>query len=261
MVSSTIFELTSRYFRSSNQHNLKDYVKIYPLTTDETPLNYNSFLPDRIGNNSLNSTLIQQENLNGTKNLTQQDIQTPSHFTNEEVVTTVTTTQQSISPIHPNLTTPRPKNPILPQVTLHSTVKPSIVPKYSHMDYQTFRPMTKPTQKQRTFTRKNFAEHNYNYLNRPQTSKPPRTNTQNQLFSHRQNFQQPTTNLVIFNDYSGIFKVIIIHFFNKIITINNKTKINIKHLITHLIIFHQMMKNFRTKIKDSTLTRTSTRYF
>ena len=48
----------------------KDYVKVNPLTTDATPLNYNSFLPDRIGNNSLNSTLIQQENLNGSRNLT-----------------------------------------------------------------------------------------------------------------------------------------------------------------------------------------------
>ena len=89
----------------------KDYVKVYPFTTDATPLNYNSFLPDRIVNNSLNSTLIEQENLYGTRNLTQQDIQTPSNFAIEEVVTTVTTTQQSILPIHPNLKTPRPKNP------------------------------------------------------------------------------------------------------------------------------------------------------
>ena len=80
----------------------KDYIKIYPLTTDATPLNYNSFLPDRTRNN----TDIQQENLNGTRNLTQQDIQALSHLTNEEIVSTVvTTTQQSISPIHPNLTT------------------------------------------------------------------------------------------------------------------------------------------------------------
>ena len=124
----------------------KGYVKEYPLTIDATPLKNNSFLPDRIGNNSLNSTLIQQENLNGTKNLTQKDIQTPVLFVNEERVETVpTTTQQSISPIHPNLTTPRPKNPTLPQVTLQYTVKPSVVPKNSQMDYQTFRPMTKPT--------------------------------------------------------------------------------------------------------------------
>ena len=123
-----------------------DYIKIMPLTIDATPLNYNTFLPDT-QNNSLNSTVIHHENLNGTRNLTQQDIQTPSHFINEEIVhTTVTTTQQSISPIHPNLTTPRNKYATSPQVTLQSTVKPSstLAPKFSHMDYRTFRPMTKP---------------------------------------------------------------------------------------------------------------------
>ena len=115
----------------------KDYVKMYPLTTDATPLNYNSFLPDRTGNNSLNSTVIQQKNLIGTTNLTLQDIQTSSHIANEEVVTTVVTTaQQSVSPIHPNLTTPRSKKPTLPQVTLQSTVKPTIAQKYSHVSYQ-----------------------------------------------------------------------------------------------------------------------------
>ena len=59
--------------------------------------------------------------------------------------------------------------------------------------------MTKPIQKQRTFTRNNFAEHNYNYVNRPQTSKPISPNTQNHLFSQRQNFQQPTTTSVNFH--------------------------------------------------------------
>ena len=132
----------------------KDYIKVFSLTIDATPLNYNSFLPDRRQNNSLNSTLEQQENLNGTKNLTQQDIRTPSLFINEEIIETiVTTTQQSISPIHPNLTLSKPKTSILPQVTLQSTVKPSVAPNFSHMDYQTFRPMTKPPQKQRIFTR------------------------------------------------------------------------------------------------------------
>ena len=98
---------------------------------------YNTFLPDT-RNNSLNSTIIHNENLNGTRNLTQQDIQTPSHFINEEIVQTTITTQQSISPIHPNLTTPRNTNTSLAQVTLQSTVKPSVVPKYSHMDDQTY---------------------------------------------------------------------------------------------------------------------------
>ena len=57
----------------------KNYVKVTPLTIDATPLNYNTCLPDT-QNNSLNSTVIHNENLNGTRNLTQQDIQTPSHF-------------------------------------------------------------------------------------------------------------------------------------------------------------------------------------
>ena len=84
-----------------------DYVKVIPLTIDAPPLNYNTFLPDT-RNNSLNSTVIHKENLNGTRNFTQQDIQTPSHFINEEIVQiTVTTTQQIISPIRPNLTTPK----------------------------------------------------------------------------------------------------------------------------------------------------------
>ena len=113
----------------------KDYVKVLPLTIDALPLNYNTFLPDT-RNNSLNSTVIHNENLNGTKNLTQQDIQTPSHFINEEIVqTTVSTTQQSISPIRPNLTTPKHTNTSQPQVTLQSTVKPSVAPQFSHMDY------------------------------------------------------------------------------------------------------------------------------
>ena len=107
----------------------RDYVKVIPLTIDATPLNYNTFLPDT-RNNSLNSIVIHNENLNGTRNLTQQDIQTPSHFINEEIVqTTATTTQQSISPIHPNLTTPRNINTSLTQLTLQSTVKLSVAPK------------------------------------------------------------------------------------------------------------------------------------
>ena len=123
----------------------RDYVRVILLTNDATPLNYNKFLLDK-RNNSLNSTFIHNENLNGTRNLTQQNIQTPSHFINEKIVqTTATTTQQSISPIHSNLTTPRNTNTLLTQVTLQSTVKPSVAPKYSHLDYQTYRPMTIPS--------------------------------------------------------------------------------------------------------------------
>ena len=51
----------------------------------------------------------------------------------EKIVTTI---QQSISSEHPNLTTPKSKNPTLPKITLQSTVKPSVAPKHSHMDYR-----------------------------------------------------------------------------------------------------------------------------
>ena len=44
-------------------------------------------------------------------------------------------------------------------------VKLSVAPKYSHMDYQTYRSMTKSLKTRKTFTRNNFAEHNYNYVN------------------------------------------------------------------------------------------------
>ena len=88
---------------------------MYLLTVDATPLNYNSIFPERTGDNSLNSTFINNDNLNGTRNLTQQDIQTPLHFVNEEIVQTITTTEakRSISPIQPNFTTPKVKKPML----------------------------------------------------------------------------------------------------------------------------------------------------
>ena len=59
----------------------RDYARVIPLTIDATPLNYIAFLPDT-RNNSLNSTVIHYENFNGTRNFTQPDIQTPSHFIN-----------------------------------------------------------------------------------------------------------------------------------------------------------------------------------
>ena len=106
----------------------KDYIRVYPLTVDATPLNYTSILPERTGNKSLNSTFINNDSLNGTRDLTQQDLQTPSHFVNEQIIETITTTeaQRSISPIQPNLTTPKLKNPTLQQTIIQSTVKPSV---------------------------------------------------------------------------------------------------------------------------------------
>ena len=47
----------------------RDYVKVVPLTIDANQLNYNTFLPDT-RNNSLNSTVIHNENLSGTRNHT-----------------------------------------------------------------------------------------------------------------------------------------------------------------------------------------------
>ena len=64
--------------------------------------------------------------------------------------------------------------------------------------------MTKPSQKRKTFTKNNFAQHNYNYVKRPKTTQPSRTNTQNQLFSQMHSFQQPSSNTVNFHDYSQI---------------------------------------------------------
>ena len=62
-----------------------------------------------------------------------------------------TTTQQSISPNYPTLTTPRIKNTAFPQTSIQSTVKYSVTPNHSQMDYQTFKPATKlrQTNKQR----------------------------------------------------------------------------------------------------------------
>ena len=174
----------------------RDCVKVVPLTIDATPLNSNTFLPDT-RNDSLNSTVIHNENLNGTRNLTQQDIQTPSHFINEEIVQTTT----SISPIHPSLTTPRNTNTSLAQVTLQSTVKPLVAPKCSHMDYQTYRPMTVPSKPRKTFTRNTFAEHNYIYAHSSKTNYPLRKNN-NHVCSHYWDNPMTTTNSVNFQTNS-----------------------------------------------------------
>ena len=209
-------------------------MKVVPLTIDATPLNYNTFLPDT-RNNSLNSTVIHNENLNGTRNLTQQDIQTPSHFINEEIVQTTTTKQQSISPIHPNLTTPKNTNTSLAQVTLQSTVKPSVAPKYSHMDYQTYRPMTVPSKTRRTFTRNTFAEHNYNYAHSSKTNNPTRKTNNNHVCSHYWDNPMTTTNSVNFrtNSHPPQDRSENYPFFQQ-------NKIKSKHLIIR-IIYHLMM--------------------
>ena len=111
----------------------RDHIRINSLSFDATLLNYKAMLNDETGNIRLNSTFINtQKTLNGTRNLTQQDFQTPSQCINEEIVETMpTTTQQNISLIHPTLTTPHNKKKTkFPQTSIQSTVKPSVAPKY-----------------------------------------------------------------------------------------------------------------------------------
>ena len=121
----------------------REYLILIQFTTDTTFLNYNAIFNDRTSNNVLNSTFINtQKTLNGTRNLTQHDFQTPSDFLSKGVVETLPiTTQQSISPIYPVFTTYF-SFPFLP-TTLQSTVKTSLVPQNSHMDYQTNSSKTK----------------------------------------------------------------------------------------------------------------------
>ena len=141
--------------------------------------------------------------MNGTRTLTQQDTQTPSHFVNEEIVETVPTQmQQSNSPIHPTLTTPRNKNAAFPQTTTQTTVKPSVVPKYSQMDYQTFRPVTtaRQTNKQKTSNGKNFSDRIYIFFAKSKTTKPPHMNSHNQSESQNQNVPQQASQSEFFND-------------------------------------------------------------
>ena len=195
--------------------------------------------------------------MNGTRNLTQQNVQNPSHFVNGEMVETRTTTvaQRIISPIQPNFTTPKLKNPSLQQTIIQSTAKPSVAQKYSHIDYQTFLPVTKPTHKQQTLHRNNFAEHNHNYVNGPKTTKAE-TNTQ--IFAQSQNIAQPTSNTVHFYDQprssqeqNGNYP-----FFQQ--NKNNTKNYNTKNQPHHYaqIIFHQMMKNTKNKvINDFTPTK------
>ena len=131
---------------TSNYFSKAYYLKVTPITIDTAPLNHNACSNERTTNLSLIRTFIKtKETLEVTRNFTQQDIQVPSKLINEEIVETLLiTTQQSIFPFHPTLLPPHYKNktPCRP-TKLQSTVKPSIVPNCSHMDYQSNRPITK----------------------------------------------------------------------------------------------------------------------
>ena len=125
----------------------KDYVRVYPFTVDATPLNYNSLFSERAGNNSLSSTFINNDKLNGTKNLTQQNIQITSHFTNEEINETITTkeAQRSISPTQPNFTTPKLKKTNVTTNSHTINSKTLCCAKIFESELPNGRPVTKPS--------------------------------------------------------------------------------------------------------------------
>ena len=88
------------------------------------------------------------------------------------------------------------------QTTIQSTVKPSVIQKYSQGDYQTFRPVTtsRQTNKQKTSNRNNFSDYNYDFFKKSKTTKPPNMNSQNQPQSQNQNIPQQASQSVFFND-------------------------------------------------------------
>ena len=95
-----------------------------------------------------------------------------------------TTSQQNISSIHPKVTTPQNKNTAFPQTTIQSTVKTSVTPNYSQMNYQTFRPATtlRQTNKQK-FVSRNYFQIITTIFCKKKTNKitkPPYMNSQNQ---------------------------------------------------------------------------------
>ena len=79
----------------------------------------------RTGNNNSSLTIKHtQKTLNGTRNLTQKDIQIQLLFVYEKITERITNpTQHKVSPIHPTPTTPYDNNTPFPQTTIQSTKK------------------------------------------------------------------------------------------------------------------------------------------
>ena len=128
--------------------------------------------------------------------MTPQDIQTPSHFVNEEIVEMLLTTTYnvSISTIHPTFTTPHRKNntPFSP-TTIKSAFKRTVVPKFSHIDYETNRSITTkhPSNKPKFTEGKSFANHNYDFftnnnINNPMARRFATTHNQSHDHNHTQ---------------------------------------------------------------------------
>ena len=90
------------------------------------------------------------------------------------------------------------------QTTIQSTVKPSVFPNYSQMDYQTFKPVTpsRQTNKQKTFNRNNFSDQNCNFFAKSK-KKNPYTNSQSQpqAQNYNQSVPQQSSNTAFFNDH------------------------------------------------------------
>ena len=114
------------------------------------------------------------------------------------------TTQQNIYSIHPTIKTSQNKNTIFSQTFIQSTIKPSVVPKYSQMDYQTFRPITKITaNEQPKNTQKNtISDHNYNLFAYKKIAKTPykSNQSQSQAQNYNQQIQQQVPHSAFFNN-------------------------------------------------------------
>ena len=116
-------------------------------------------------------------------------ISKPHLFLNWEIFEKIPpTTPRGTSSSHPTLTKPYFKNSQFPQTTTQSKVKPSVVPKYSQLNYQSYRPLTKPRQpNKQMYPYRNFcANHNYDFfannnIKRPITKPSYKTGHQNQL--------------------------------------------------------------------------------
>ena len=86
--------------------------------------------------------------------------------------------------------------------------------------------MTIPSKTRRTFTRNNFAEHNYNYTHPSKTNYSPRKNNNNQIRSRYWNNPMATTNSVNFQTNS--------HPPQEITNSFNRTKMKNKYLIKRI---------------------------
>ena len=129
---------------------------------------------------------MNQDNLNRTRYLTQLDIQIPSQFISEEIIETITTTeaQRSISPIQPKFTIPNLKKPNA--TTNNFTINSKILCCTKTLTNRLPNVSTSKKNIIQTSHKNNFAQHNYNFVNRPKTTKPSNMNTQNNSYSQSQ---------------------------------------------------------------------------